>query len=86
MKKFSELFSLSVQDWLKGLFVAVLGAVVSVIQTSITAESFTFDWQSIWKVALAAGLAYLSKQFFTGTPSKVQIDPSKTEVIEVNTK
>lgn len=83
MKKFSELFSLSVQDWLKGLLVAVLGAVVSVIQTSITAESFTFDWQSIWKVALAAGLAYLSKQFFTGTPKAIQIDTTKTDIIDV---
>ena len=83
MKKFSELFSLSVQDWLKGLLVAVIGAVISLIQTSITAGSFEFDWQSIWKVAMAAGVAYLSKQFFTGTPAKVQIDPAKTEVIEV---
>lgn len=85
MKTFSKLFTLNVQDWIKGLLVAVLGAVVSVIETSITAGSFDFDWQGIWKVALAAGLAYLSKQFFTGTPKVVQIDSTKTDIIDIRT-
>lgn len=83
MKTFSAIFTLNVQDWLKGLLVAVLGAVISVIQTSISAEIVTFDWHKIGTVALAAGLAYLSKQFFTGTPKTIQIDTTKTDIIDV---
>ena len=82
MKKFSDLFSLGIQDFVKGLFVAVGGAVFAVIQSSLAAETFTLDWSNIAKIAAGAAVAYLGKQFFTGTPKVVEIDPAKTEVIE----
>ncbi|WP_259071208.1 hypothetical protein HDF24_24105 [Mucilaginibacter sp. X4EP1] len=63
--KTSSLFSLNLQDFAKGLIVAVGGAVIAAIQSSIQAGSLTFNWQVIGSVALAAGLSYLGKNFFT---------------------
>jgi len=61
----SKQFSLDWKDTAKSLVMAVLGAVMAVIETSITAGNFHFDWQAIWKTALAACVAYLAKNFFT---------------------
>lgn len=63
--KTSSLFSLNLQDFAKGLIVAVGGAVIAAIQSSIQAGSLTFNWRVIGSVALAAGLSYLGKNFFT---------------------
>ena len=63
--KTSPLFSIDFKDVGKGLLVAVGGAVVSAIQSSLNAGSLTFNWAQIGSVALAAGLAYLGKNFFT---------------------
>jgi hypothetical protein len=61
----SSLFSLDFKDLGKGLLVAVGGAVIAAIETSIQAGALTFNWKTIGGVALAAGLSYLGKNFFT---------------------
>ncbi len=61
----SPLFSLNFKDLGKGLLVAVGGAVIAAIETSIQAGSLTFNWKTIGGVALAAGLSYLVKNLFT---------------------
>ena len=61
----SSLFSLNFKDFGKGLLVAVGGAVIAAIETSVQAGTFSFDWKAIGGVALAAGLSYLAKNFFT---------------------
>ena len=61
----SSFLSLNTQDFLKGGIVAVGGAVVSTIETSLSAGSLKFDWKQIGLTALAAGVAYLSKNLFT---------------------
>ena len=63
--KTSSLFSLDFKDLGKGLLVAVGGAVIAAIETSVQAGSITFSWKTIGGVALAAGLSYLAKNFFT---------------------
>jgi len=63
--KTSSLFSLDFKDLGKGLLVAVGGAVIAAVETSIQADSLTFSWKTIGGVALAAGLSYLGKNFFT---------------------
>lgn len=63
--KTSPLFSLNLHDLAKGLIVSVGGAVIAAVETSLKAGSLTFNWQTIGSVALAAGLSYLSKNFFT---------------------
>jgi membrane protein implicated in regulation of membrane protease activity len=61
----SPLFSLNLKDLGKGFLVAVGGAVIAAIQSSIQAGSLSFNWKTIGSVALAAGLSYLGKNFFT---------------------
>jgi hypothetical protein len=63
--KTSSLFSLDFKDLGKGLLVAIGGAVIAAVETSVQAGSLTFNWQSIGGVAIAAGLSYLGKNFFT---------------------
>jgi hypothetical protein len=63
--KTSSLFSLNFQDLAKGLLVAAGGAVIAAIETSVQAGQFSFNWKTIGGVALAAGLSYLTKNFFT---------------------
>jgi len=63
--KTSKLFSLNLRDLGKGLLVAVGGAVIAAVETSLQAGSLTFNWRSIMGVAIAAGLSYLGKNFFT---------------------
>jgi len=65
--KTSGLYSLDFNDLIKGLIVAVIGAVINTIKDSITAGTFNFNWEKIGTVALVSGLAYLSKNFFTGS-------------------
>lgn len=61
----SSFLSLNSQDFVKGLLVAVGGAVIAVIENTVQAGSLTFDWKAIGSTALAAGVSYLGKQFFT---------------------
>ena len=61
----SSLFSLDFKDLGKGLLVAVGGAVIAAIENSLQAGSLSFNWKAIGSVALAAGLSYLAKNFFT---------------------
>lgn len=61
----SGLFSLNIQDAIKGGIVSILSAVITVVQGSISTGSLTFDWKQIGTVALSAALAYLAKNFFT---------------------
>lgn len=70
----STQFTLDWQDLGKGLLVAVGGAVVAAIESTVAAGSLTFNWKQIGLTALAAGVAYLGKNFFspaqTVTPAK----------------
>jgi hypothetical protein len=85
MKK-SAFLNLNWQDFFKGLVVAVLGAVVAIIAPSIQDGSLVFDWTTIWHTGVAAGIAYLSKNLLSQTPKVIQIDPSKTSVVDSDTK
>ena len=64
----SEQWRLNVRDFWKGLATAVLTAPATIILQSVETGHFVFDWQTILKVAIAGGIAYLIKNFIT--PSK----------------
>jgi len=72
--KTSELYSLDLKDIAKGLIIAIGGAVVTTIQTSLQAGSLNFNWKLIGTVALSAGIAYLSKNFFTPASLKTPVN------------
>lgn len=63
--KTSNLFNLDLRDLAKGLVVATGGAAIAAIQSSLQAGSINFNWKSIGLTALAAGISYLAKNFFT---------------------
>jgi hypothetical protein len=61
----SSLFTLDLKDLGKGLIVSIGGAVIAAAETSAQAGFLGFNWNAIGGVALAAGLSYLAKNFFT---------------------
>lgn len=75
----STQFTLNVSDLWKGLIVAVITPIATIIISSLNNGSLTFDWPAIWKTAVAAALAYLLKNFLT--PSAIVVkDASKQQV------
>lgn len=84
--KQSTFLNLNLQDFLKGLVVAIGGGIVAVVAPSIQDGSLVFDWTTIWHTAVASGLAYIAKNLFTPAPKKVVIDPEKTSVVDATTK
>lgn len=78
MKK-TGLFSLGFNDFIKGLIVAILGAVVGIIKGSVDAGSLKFDWKAIGAAALIAALAYLAKNLLTNSKDQfLTKDPPQT--------
>lgn len=63
--KTSPFLSLDWRDLTKGLLVAVISPVFTIMESSIRAGSLTFNWTSIGLTALAATGAYLVKNFIT---------------------
>lgn len=78
----SKQFTLNLSDFWKGLIMAVIGAVIGIITDSINQGNFEFNWAAIWKGALAAGLAYIAKNFFD-KPKIVITNPDATSVQQV---
>ena len=72
----SKKFSLSLNDWEKGLIVAVLSPVFPIIMQSLNAGSFVIDWKVVGTTALGAGLAYLAKNFFTSSQTTIKGVPA----------
>ncbi len=63
--KQSNFLSLNWRDIAKGLLMAALTPVVVIIQQSLEAGTFTFDWKTISMAAVGGSLAYIVKNFFT---------------------
>lgn len=65
--KSSKFLSLDLNDFLKGLIMAVLAAVLAIVKTTIEAGSLNFDFPTIGKYALLAALAYITKNLLTNS-------------------
>lgn len=63
----SSLFTLNKADFVKGLVIAVLTAVITVVYSTVQTGSFTFDWKEISVAALSAALAYITKNLLTNS-------------------
>ena len=79
--KDSKFLSLGLKDFLKGLLMAVLTPIFVVVQQSLQAGMLTVDLKLVGLSALAAGVAYVTKNFFT--PSPLEINASIDESIGV---
>jgi hypothetical protein len=60
----SSRFRLSLNDFWKGFLMAVGSPVIAIIIASLNAGELTVNWKQVATVGLAAGLMYLSKNFF----------------------
>lgn len=80
--KIKGFLSLSKYNYLKGLGMAVLGAVYTVVEPLIMNNVFAFDWTLIWHNAAKAAFLYLSYSFVQPAPKTVSIDPAKTSVVD----
>lgn len=70
----SVLLRLNLKDFVHGLVTAVFGAAVTTVQEAIATGGFdfaTYDWKLVLNVAIAAGLAYVGKKFFSDSEGKV---------------
>jgi hypothetical protein len=63
--KTSSIFSLNWRDFVKGLIIAIIGAVVGLITASVESGSLNFDWVMIGKTALLTAIAYITKNLLT---------------------
>lgn len=69
--KQAGLFSINWNDVIKGLIMAVLTPVVFIVQQTLENGTLVFNWQSIGMAAVAGGVGYIIKNFFTSaTPVK----------------
>ena len=79
MNCFSQLFHLKPADWWRGLIVATLTTPLTLIYTSTSAGKLTFDWQAILAAAITGFIAYMAKNFMTGSGGQLlKNDPPQT--------
>jgi hypothetical protein len=76
----SKRWSLTLNDWWKGLLVAVLTPIVTIIMTSLQAGSLVFNWVAIGTTALAALLAYVMKNL--ASPAKIVVSGASPEIVK----
>ena len=76
----SKRFTLNLNDFWKGLLVAVGGAIFQVVWDTVNSGSLEFDWIAIGRTALLAGLSYLGKNFFD--KPKIVVTDVKPDTIE----
>lgn len=63
----SPFFNINLNDLGKGLILAVLTSVLTVIYTTVQAGSLTFNWSLIATTALTSALSYLLKNLLTNS-------------------
>ena len=66
----SSFLTLNTTDFLKGLIMAVLSSVITVVYQTVEAGSLVFDWTAIGTMALTTALAYIMKNLFTNSAGK----------------
>lgn len=78
----SKQFTLNLRDVLKGLIMAVLVPVATIITQSIDQGSLTFNWKAIGLAAIGGFVAYLVKNFLS--PSQIVVkNPSDNAIAAV---
>lgn len=78
----STKFTLNAGDFVRGLLVAVISAIVPIIMGSLNAGTLTFNWVTIGTVALGAALGYLTKNFFTSSAIMIK-NPELAQEVKV---
>lgn len=74
----SNYFSLNGKDLIKGLVIAILTPALLIIQQSLDAGIWTFNWKQIAMASVAGLVSYLMKNLLTNSDDKFL---SKDEII-----
>ena len=77
----SKFLSLQTRDFVKGLLIAALSPVFTIIIQSVNAGNWVFEWKSLGATALSAGLAYLAKNFFESTKTVIVVEPKDEKIL-----
>lgn len=73
-------WSLQGRDFIRGLVIAVISPVFTILIQSLQAEEVTVNWKSIMNVAIIAFLTYISKNL--AEPTKAVVSAPTPEVID----
>jgi hypothetical protein len=73
----STFLNLNTNDFIKGLIMAVLSTVITIVYQTVQAGSLVFDWKAIGTMALTSALAYIMKNLFTNSTGKLFATESK---------
>ena len=73
----STFLNLNSTDFIKGLLMAVLSSVITVVYQTVETGSLTFDWKAIGTMAITSALAYIMKNLFTNSTGKLFATESK---------
>ncbi len=73
MDHFSNLWNVKLNDFGRGLIIAIIAMPLQIIYESVTATPMvlTFNWKAILGAAIGGGIAYLIKNFATGVNGKL---------------
>lgn len=63
----SSIFTLNKSDFLKGLIIAILTSIVTIVYNTIQTGSLVFDWKAISTAAASSALAYILKNLLTNS-------------------
>ena len=66
----SKLFNLNIQDWIKGLAVAILASILTFILNLLQNDA-DIDWKKVGTVALISGISYLLKNVLSDGNGKI---------------
>lgn len=75
----SKFLTINGYDVIKGGVVSVITAVLTVVQNSLAAGSFTMNWKTIGIAAASAGVAYLLKNLFQPSQTVTKVQPATTQ-------
>ncbi len=77
----SKQFSLKLNDFWKGLIMAVGTPVIVILLSALQANSFDINWKMVATTGLSSLLVYLGKNFFS--PSQIVVkDPEAVKAVE----
>ena len=66
----SPFLNIDLTDFIKGLIIAVLTSVLTIIHSTLENLSLTFDWKLIFTTAVTSALGYLVKNLLTNSEGK----------------
>lgn len=81
----STFLKLHLNDFLRGLLVAVISPVFTIAIDSVSQGNFDINWKHIGMVALSAAGAYLSKNLFTDS-NKQAVETLSVAATEAGTE